>query len=381
MKGIYWRPQRTSSTQLSVIAVLALLGLLLVENFPITERQPLYDVKLRAARTLRKAFERVSLERIRLGVPIDSDVDPAATGLIGPEDSPIASLYGHLPAKQTSLNPNFAAVAVELLRRVGVKQGDHVAVGVSGSFPAINAAVHIAIEALDARPVVIASVSASEFGATHPELTWLDMERVIHEAGLIEHRAIAASLGGIEDRAAGHTKRGRERLREAILRNGRHEIVADTWEEAADERLKLIEAATAGQPVAAYVNVGGGSASMGKEEDREGYAPGINTSAPDADLRSVAGSLLATGVPVINFTHIEELARRFGLPQRPIELPTPGEGRVFVAPAYSRTAAVVMLGLIVLGLYAVTRLDVGFRLRSGGAGGKRGGPSAPEQMV
>lgn len=381
MKGIYWRPQRTSSTQLSLVALFSLLGLLLVERFPITEKQPLYDVKMKAARATQRAFEHIGLERIRLGVPVDPSVDPAGSGLIGPEDSLLASKYGHLPAKQTSINPNFAAVAVELLRRARVAPGDVVAVGLSGSFPALNAAVTIGIEALGAEPVVIASVSASEFGATHPDLTWLDMERVLYDRGLIENRTVAATLGGVDDLALGHTKRGRELLTEAIARSGRPVLVVDSREDAVDARLRVIEAATGGRPVEAYVNIGGGSASMGTEENRERYEAGINWEPPPGvDARSVASELVATGVPVINFTHIEELARRFELPQQPFTVPPPGEGRVFIAPAYHRLAAVVVLVLIVAGLYAVTRLDVGFRI-AGSGGGKAGSGRAPEQMV
>ena len=383
MKGIYWRPQRTSSTQLTVVAVFSLLGLLLVERFPVAERQPLYDVKIKASRNTRQAFEQIGLERIRLGVPIDPEYDPAGSGLVGPEDSPVASKYGHLPPKQTSINPNFSAVAVELMRQAGVKPGDAVAVGVSGSFPALNAAVYVALEAYGVEPAVIVSVSSSEFGATHPELTWLDMERVLFERGIVGFRAVAASLGGVEDRAIGHTKRGRELLEQAIERNNRPELDAESYAEAVDERLRVIEAATGGRPIAAYINIGGGAASMGTEENRERYLPGINREPPPGpQVRSVAGELLSTGAPVINFTHIEDLARQFALPQQPLTLPPPGEGRVFVAPAYSRTAAVVMLALIVAGLYAVTRLDVGFRL-GGDGGAKASGASgrAPEQMV
>ncbi len=380
MKGIYWRPQRSSPAQLGAVAAIALLGLLLVERFPVTERKPMYDAKLRAARTAQRAFEQIGLERLRLGIPVDQDVDPANSGMIGSETSLIASKYGHLPAKRTSVNPNFAAVAVELLRRAGVKAGDLVAVGVSGSFPAVNVAVYAAIEALDAQAVVIASVSSSQFGATEPRLTWLDMERVLEERGILSTRAVAASLGGVDDRGLGHTERGRELLREAIRRNGRTELLAESRAAAVEERLRVIEAAAAGRPMAAYVNVGGGAASMGTEEDRERFTPGINRSAPPGEAtNSVATMLLATGAPVINFTHIDDLARRFDLPRQPLLVPSPGEGRVFVAPAFSRPGAALVLLMIVGALYAVTRLDVGFRL--GGGAKEDGASKAPEPMV
>lgn len=381
MKGIYWRPQRTSPAALAVVAAFASVGVLALEQMPGSEQQALYEEKMRAARLALRAFEAIGLERLRLGIPIEPAYDPLGSGLIGTESSPIASNYGHLPAKQTAINPNFAAVAVELFHEAGLGKGDVVAIGVSGSFPAVNVAVYCAAEVLELEPVVIASASASEFGATHPELTWLDMERVLAERDIIGFRAVAASLGGVDDRGAGHTKRGRELLREAIRRNGRPFLDADTLADGVDERLRVIDAATGGKRVAAYVNVGGGAASMGESENREQFSPGINERAPPGlTARSVAREILRAGAPVINFTHIERLARRYGLPTEPVEMASPGEGHVFVAPTYSRTGAVVLILAIIAALYATTRLDAGFRL---GGGGKSsgGGDQAPEQMI
>jgi poly-gamma-glutamate system protein len=48
---------------------------------------------------------------------------------------------GNLEAKQTAINPNWAAVIVDLLQQANVKERDPVAVSFSGSFPALNIAV------------------------------------------------------------------------------------------------------------------------------------------------------------------------------------------------------------------------------------------------
>ena len=381
MKGIYWRPQRTSAAALVVVAIVSTMGVLALERLPGSEQQPLYEEKMRAARLTLRAFEAIGLERLRLGIPIDPVYDPVGSGLIGPEASPIASNYGHLPAKQTAINPNFSAIAVELFHQAGLEKGDVVAIGVSGSFPAVNVAVYAAAEVLELEPVVIASAAASEFGASHPDLTWLDMERILAERDLIHFRAVGSSLGGIDDRGAGHTKRGRELLREAIRRNGRPFIDPPSLDAAVDERMRVIDAATGGKRVRAYVNVGGGAASMGESENREQFAPGVNERLPvGLTSRSVAREYLRAGVPVINFTHIEQLARRFGLPTEPLQMRQPGEGFVFVAPTYSRLGALIMMAVIVALLFATTRLDAGFRL-GGGGGGKSDGGSAPEQMI
>jgi poly-gamma-glutamate system protein len=58
------------------------------------------------------------------------------------------------------------------------------------------------------------------YGANFPGLTWLDMERALVEQGLLPHRSIAASLGGIADTKGELDGTGiAERLR-AIRRSG-----------------------------------------------------------------------------------------------------------------------------------------------------------------
>ena len=132
-----------------------------------------------------------------MGIPVDRRLDTNDTGLIGVEYTDITTTLGSLAAKRTSTNPAFAAVVVDMLDRAGVRRGDAVAVSFSGSFPALNIAVLSAARALDLRPVIISSVGSSTYGANQPEMTWLDMERVLAEAGLFPYRSIAASLGGI----------------------------------------------------------------------------------------------------------------------------------------------------------------------------------------
>ena len=90
----------------------------------------------------------------------------------------MTSLPGHLGSKQTSINPNFAAVVVGMLKDAGVQEGDCVAVGCTGSFPAMNVAVYSALETLRARPIVICSAGSSQYGANTPDLLWIDMERL-----------------------------------------------------------------------------------------------------------------------------------------------------------------------------------------------------------
>src|SRR5690606_28246145 len=127
---------------------------------------------------------------------------------------------GHLPAKALSTNPNYAAVIVAMLKRAGVEKGSVVAMGVSGSFPALNTSAYAALQTLEVRPIIVVSVSGSAWGATDPQYTWLDMERTLYEKRLISFRAAAGSRGGIGDRGFGISKRGRAPLDQAVERAG-----------------------------------------------------------------------------------------------------------------------------------------------------------------
>lgn len=86
--------------------------------------------------------------------------------LLGVEYTPITTTLGAEEAKRLAQNPNFAAVAVELLAKSGVEPGDKVAVNLSASFPALNVAVLAAVDALKAEPVIVSSVGASTWGLT-----------------------------------------------------------------------------------------------------------------------------------------------------------------------------------------------------------------------
>jgi poly-gamma-glutamate system protein len=67
---------------------------------------------------------------------------------------------------------------------------------VSGSFVGGNIAAIAATEALGLWPVVIASLSASMWGATDPQFNWLDMAVALRERGIIRARVAAVVLGG-----------------------------------------------------------------------------------------------------------------------------------------------------------------------------------------
>jgi poly-gamma-glutamate system protein len=115
------------------------VGLIAVEQFQVTERSPYYGAEMQASRLALEAMTAVKEQRLALGNSIDPEVDQAESGLIGTFLSPVTSYPGNLQAKQTSVNPNFAAVVVT--SQTGWRQGGDLSRRHVRSFLAINISV------------------------------------------------------------------------------------------------------------------------------------------------------------------------------------------------------------------------------------------------
>ncbi len=355
---VYWRPTEVPTGALIVLALISLSGLFMVETMRREDTIADYGKMLAAARQSQQAMEHI--RELRQPIRrIDADVDPTESGIIGVASSPVTSLSGHLVAKQTTVNPNWAAVALKMLRESGVEQGDFVALGVSGSFPALNIAVYAAIEQLGAQPIVIASGSASQWGANVPGLTWIDMARELREAGIFVTEEVAISLGGAEDRGIGISERGKGIILQAVENSGSDLLMPASLEESVAKRIALYSRATRGRPIRAYINIGGGTASTGPPAIDQYFKPGLITSAiPKAfAVDSVTGHFLKQGVPVLNFSGIATLARRYGLAIAPLQEQPIGFGGIYNTTGYRQWLAAVWIAIILVLIYIVTRIS------------------------
>jgi poly-gamma-glutamate system protein len=388
MRGMYWKPQGASQVQRALVAALAVVGLVAVEVFPSEEQQPHYAEKMLAARKAQDALDVIRDASERRGLYLRAKTDPAASRLIGEVLSPITSGSGSLVSKQTSVNPNFAAVVVQWLKELRVKSGDVVAVGVSGSFPAMNVAVYSALHELGIEPIIISSTAASQWGANDPNFTWLDMEAVLRKTEVFPYKSVAASLGGVGDDAIGLTKRGRRMLERAIERN-EMTLLADIEPERPTagivdeqkghglanlalvdegrvrERMRVYYEMAGDRTIKAYVNVGGGTVSVGTKVGKRKFLPGVNARPPkgiDEMPPSVLGAFLETGVPGIHLTRIIDLAEEYGLDIAPRITPEVGTGDVFQKRQPNRWLAGIVLALILLSLFVVARAPWGTRM-------------------
>jgi poly-gamma-glutamate system protein len=379
MKKIYWRPHGTPLLAIILVAVFAVGGDLAVEEFQITERSPSYTAQLEASDLALQGMAAIKEARLQKGEPIEPQVDPAQSGLIGTLISPVTSSAGDLEAKQTSINPNFAAVIVELLEQVGVRQGDQIAVSVSGSFPAMNIALYAAIKVLRLKPTIISSVSSSQWGANDPDFLWIDMEHQLYDQGIFPFRSVAASIGGRYDKGKEMSEAARQSIIQAIEKNALARITDKTLHENVDQRMSLYF--KEGRPQA-YINVGGGIAAVGAERRRRGFLKSGLTPSEDHLIKNgkfVVSRFLQEGTPVIHLENIKQLAARYGLPTAPDRLPEVGKGGVYSRTRYNKWLAGAVLAGIFGSLYLFSRTDLGFRMLQ--VSYRRKGSAPPEPMV
>jgi poly-gamma-glutamate system protein len=381
MKKIYWRPTQIPRVILLVSVILAIAAISSVELITVQKKRPYHSRKSQAALAMKNGMETIKDYRLEHIAPIDSEFDPAESGMIGLPESPITSKTGQLRAKQHTVNPNWAAVMVEMYKDAGLKKGETVAMGFSGSFPALNLAAIVAAETLKLNVLAVTSVAASTWGANIPNFTWLDMERILYKAGIINHKSIAASMGGLEDIALGKSKKKRAILTNAIERNGLKPLEFETSSEHIEERMALYWEFAGENRIAAYVNVGGSLGSVGTKTVKTLFEPGLNKNPPQEVLGvdGVITRFAREGLPVIHLVYIEKLLNKYGLPESPQKIPPVGEGQLYSTVGYNLYLTATSFFILIIVLYAFLRLDIGYRIF--GSSRTTQPPKHPEPMV
>jgi poly-gamma-glutamate system protein len=321
------------------LVALAVLGIGFHILSEVTRRlapQDYLQEKMMAATEAVRCFE--AIRETRVGTPgtLDKENDPGASGLIGQEFTLITTDRGVLDSKLTTTNPNFAAVFVQYFHDLNLKPGDPVAIAMTGSFPALNISILAAAETMKLKPLVVTSVGASMWGANDPSFTWLDMEKLLNEKSLLHTRSLAASVGGSNDRGRGLSPEGRRLLRESIARNDIPLISEPTLDQSAEKRVQIFNEAAGTRGVRAYVNIGGGSASVGNAQSANLIPPGINTALKPYNWtqRGALHHYASKRVPIVHLLNVEEIATAAGLPLTPESIPPVGEGDIFYREAY-----------------------------------------------
>jgi poly-gamma-glutamate system protein len=288
---------------------------------------------IEAARLMERSLVSIKALRLEKRLPIDPALDPNGTGIVGDEFSPLTTSVGDVEAKRTAANPAFAAVMVGYFRRAGLREGDVVAVGASGSFPAFALATLSAARALGLRPVVVYSVGASMYGANLPGFTLVDMLSRLRGDLVLPYHLAAVSPGGSADTGGGVLfDESGETLRAETRRSGLPLVRGATLAARIRDRLRIYDEGGAGRPVRCFVNIGGSAASFGSTNASLSLPNGLVFQppiVPASPTRGVAFEYAARGVPVVHLLFVKGLARDNGLPWDPVPFPKVGEGKTY----------------------------------------------------
>ncbi len=300
-----------------------------------------HDTKIRAARQMAAAMTELKSQRMEAGVFMDLENDPNETGLVGTQFSLITTDEGDLDAKLTTLDPNFAAAIVELFSRAGLQAGDTVAVAVTGSMPGANMAVLIACAVQNIHPVMITSLVASQWGANLPDFTWLDMEAKLYAGDYITVRSLAASIGGRNDVGRLLSPRGREIITDKITEH-QIELIRESGLAASVARRKATyEKVVPLENYDAFINIGGGVASLGTSFKHKLLPPGIVLRRQVESISrsgGIEGALVEFSrrdVPVLHILNISALTRQVGMPFAQIPIPEIGVGELYAEIRYN----------------------------------------------
>jgi len=344
---------------LSVLLLISLIGLFAVETNKVEVKQRWYTEKLRAAVLAEDAANYIKDYRLQKSVFVDAVNDPNETALIGQEYTLITTDRGNIESKLSTTNPNFAAVIVDMFLEAGLKKNDVIAIGYTGSFPGLNIAVLAAADILELKPLIITSIGSSNFGANDPYFTWLDMEKYLYEKEVFSNRSFAASIGGGADIGRGLSPKGRKLIIDSIERNDIEFIEEKYLQKSITTRMSLYNKYADGKKIKAYINVGGGIASLGASVNGKIIPSGLSKviDLQNYPVRGVIVQMAQKKIPVIHLLNIPNLLLQYGLPNSPVPLPDPGEGEIFTQKKYDVTLTFFVALLLAAALIAVYIID------------------------
>ncbi len=314
-----------------ILCGLSVVFFVLLKRYPQKGPETFRNEMIQASKIMRDATEILKECRLERGFRINRNTDINETGLIGMEHSEITTSIGSLGSKRTSTNPNFAGLVVRLLRECDIQKGDAVAVGASGSFPALIVASLAALEALDLNPLWISSLGASQWGANHPQFHWLHMWQCLEKSGLFSFPPLALSLGGEGDTGEDMDEKGRQLLWDDINGSGLHFLNEPDLAQNVALRMELFEKEAKGKEIKAFINIGGSWSNMGIDSMVLHVKPGLNRieKLPSLERRGIIYAMAAKGIPVIHLLYVRGLTQRYGLPWDPSPIPDPGEGALY----------------------------------------------------
>ena len=366
MKKIFWKTARISWQIHLVISLIAIVGLASVEIFKVKVKHPMYKQKIQAAQLMKQGMSVIREYKVKHIMPINRAIDPANSGMIGIKGSSITTTRGDYISKRTSIDPNWAAVLIDMFYKARIKRGSTVAVAFSGSFPALNLAVLSAAKILDFNLIIISSAAGSTWGANIPKFPWLKMEQVLNDKQLFSYKTVAASIGGVADKGLDLRIKGLHALRKIINDRKIPLLEADSNKENLSKRMEIYLTHAGDRSIKAFVNVGGGTISVGGSKGKRLFKPGLNIRPKRKALAidSLLSRFARNQISVIHLSDIKVVAANYDIALAPMRMPMIGEGKLYSYLEYNKYLAGVVLAILISVLYLFIKSDKGSRIFS-----------------
>ena len=332
-------------------ALILIICLFFLENSKTSEKKEYYAQMLSASTKAQAAFDAIKKERLTRGYAIDPILDINETGLIGLDFSEITTTFGSIESKRSTTNPDCAAMIVEMLYDIGLKEGDSVALNLSGSFPALNICAIVACETLGITPRIINSVGSSTFGANIADFTWPDMENHLYTNELIENRSVWVSFGGQNDIGQEFDNETAENIYTRLNSLGYRFFGARNVNESISMRVYFYG------DVDAFINVGGNIASFGENNTMDTSKGGIISELPKNEKGTgLIQHYLAEAVPVIHLLNMKDLLPAYNIDFDPSPIPKPGESRIYFTNETSIGTKIIAIGGIIISTFICVKL-------------------------
>lgn len=319
---------------------------------------PYYEDQVEAAKKMSALSEGIKNYKIGLGLPI-YDYDIFQTGLLGDEYNDTTTSLGNLEAKRTGSNPDMAALVVRMFHEVGLKEGDRVAAGFSGSFPGLNLAVMSAAEVMDLDLIIVSSMGASTYGANQRELTFPKMLAFLHSDGLTKYNSSMVTAGGDDDVATDIEDYIKEPIFDEYRSLGLDVVIEPNYEENIKKKVDLYYSEG---DVDCYIAVGGNISFLGLEEDDLRSQGIIKKSSIRQETYDVDDGLisyfLSKNVPTIHLLNIRKIVTDYGMPYDPVSLDDVGTGSIYYTQGYNKPLIVTSLVILSAAIYFINKGNI-----------------------
>lgn len=322
------------------LALILIIGCTYTYLTRYTEKTAYFDEQISSYDKMQKLTKAVKKYKIDEGLAI-YEYDYFDTGLLGDEYNIYTTTLGDLGAKRTTTNPDMAAMVVRIFKEIGLKEGDHVAVGFSGSFPGLNLAILSAGEVMNLDFTIISSFGSSTYGANQPSLSFPEILHRLKKDGYTSYESAMVTLGGAGDVLDDKDKNIVEKIVNHYEKIGLNLVMEEDLNKNIEEKIKLYEQ----KYVDAYIAVGGNVSFFGKNGtnyiDNQGILKDSkNMIRPYSYEDGIISYFLSKDVPTVHMLNIKKLVGDYGIDFDPIYWE---ESEVYYKVRYKKSAILLMI--------------------------------------